>query len=141
MGKTEDRPPCAERRRLIGWLGAAGLVPLLAGCGGRDEEAAPAAVSVDRARLEREGRVVVKLGGEPVEVKFDGERIEARSLVCTHVGCVVRWDSEQDRYVCPCHEGRFDADGNPVAGPPTTPLRRVALRVTETTVLIGEDDA
>jgi cytochrome b6-f complex iron-sulfur subunit len=66
---------------------------------------------------------------------FDGVR--ARSLLCTHQGCNVRWVEEQDCYVCPCHDGRFDAQGRPVYGPPREPLRDLDVTVTETEVIVG----
>ena len=42
----------------------------------------------------------------------------ALSSVCPHLGCQVHWESQNDRFFCPCHNGAFDADGNPIAGPP-----------------------
>ena len=63
--------------------------------------------------------VVIKLGDEIRA--FDGE--------CTHLGCIVQWDSESRMLKCPCHEGVFDDLGNPVAGPVNVPLRRVEFTV------------
>jgi len=44
------------------------------------------------------------------------------SSICTHLGCAVRWQGETKTFECPCHSARFDADGRPIAGPPTEPL-------------------
>ena len=53
----------------------------------------------------------------------------ARSLLCTHFGCRVVWEPARgQRYRCPCHQGWFDADGRPVAGPPTAAAARGAGR-------------
>lgn len=37
---------------------------------------------------------------------------------CPHLGCRVHFESQQQRFVCPCHQGIFDADGVAVSGPP-----------------------
>jgi nitrite reductase/ring-hydroxylating ferredoxin subunit len=37
---------------------------------------------------------------------------------CPHLGCRLGWKAESAEYVCPCHAGRFDARGQPLAGPP-----------------------
>jgi Rieske Fe-S protein len=41
---------------------------------------------------------------------------------CTHLGCPVSWSAAQDQFLCPCHEGVFDAQGKVVSGPPPRPL-------------------
>ncbi|MEZ4321079.1 MAG: FAD-dependent oxidoreductase [Myxococcota bacterium] len=41
---------------------------------------------------------------------------------CTHAGCPVGIDA--DGFACPCHGGRYDAEGTPVSGPPPKPLKR-----------------
>ncbi|MCG3151392.1 MAG: Cytochrome b6-f complex iron-sulfur subunit [bacterium] len=53
--------------------------------------------------------------------KHDGE-VEVLSAVCTHLGCQVQWEAEQDRFFCPCHHGTFDASGARTSGPPPKPL-------------------
>lgn len=42
----------------------------------------------------------------------------ALSSVCPHLGCQVHWEPQNDRFFCPCHNGAFDRQGAPIAGPP-----------------------
>jgi nitrite reductase/ring-hydroxylating ferredoxin subunit len=42
----------------------------------------------------------------------------ALSSTCPHLGCQVRWEGQNDRYFCPCHNGTFDASGKATGGPP-----------------------
>ena len=44
----------------------------------------------------------------------------ALSSVCPHLGCRVHWESQNDRFFCPCHNGAFDVSGKAIAGPPKT---------------------
>jgi Rieske Fe-S protein len=61
--------------------------------------------------------------------------LEAYSQKCTHLGCVVFWEAENQELVCPCHEGVFDArDGRPIAGPPERPLPKIELEIRDDTV-------
>ena len=41
--------------------------------------------------------------------------VYAISTVCTHLGCIVR--AETDGFECPCHGSRYDADGEVTRGP------------------------
>jgi Rieske Fe-S protein len=42
----------------------------------------------------------------------------ALSSVCPHLGCQVHWESQNDRFFCPCHNGTFDRTGKATGGPP-----------------------
>lgn len=42
----------------------------------------------------------------------------ALSSVCPHLGCKVHWESANNRFFCPCHNGVFNKDGIAVSGPP-----------------------
>ena len=42
----------------------------------------------------------------------------ALSSTCPHLGCQVHWESQNDRFFCPCHNGVFDPSGKAVSGPP-----------------------
>ncbi len=56
----------------------------------------------------------------------------ALSSVCPHLGCAVHWESQNDRFFCPCHNGAFDATGKATEGPPAAAhqsLKRFPLKV------------
>lgn len=62
----------------------------------------------------------------------DAESFIALSSVCPHLGCAVHWESQNDRFFCPCHNGAFDALGKPTEGPPAQAnqeLTRFPLKV------------
>ncbi|HND56776.1 MAG TPA: Rieske 2Fe-2S domain-containing protein, partial [Pirellulaceae bacterium] len=42
----------------------------------------------------------------------------ALSSVCPHLGCRVHWESVNNRFFCPCHNGEFDPEGRATGGPP-----------------------
>ena len=52
----------------------------------------------------------------------DGDKLTIFSSTCTHLSCNVIWMEEEKVFECPCHAGRFDKSGQPIAGPPTKPL-------------------
>jgi menaquinol-cytochrome c reductase iron-sulfur subunit len=54
----------------------------------------------------------------------------AFSVHCTHLGCPVNWVAGGEIFLCPCHGGVFNAEGEPVGGPPSYPLQRHDVRVT-----------
>jgi cytochrome b6-f complex iron-sulfur subunit len=56
--------------------------------------------------------------GQTINVVHGPDGFLALSDVCPHLGCKVHWDSGNAEFICPCHDGHFDADGNPTSGPP-----------------------
>ena len=61
----------------------------------------------------------------------DGRRYTALSNICTHLGCRVRWISEDEQFHSPCHHGIFDKGGYVVSGPPPRPLDEFETKIEE----------
>jgi len=70
-------------------------------------------------------------GADPAILLRVGDReVVAFSQKCTHLGCVVYFQPDEDRWHCPCHEGNFDTvTGDVISGPPTRPLGRIDVEI------------
>lgn len=51
------------------------------------------------------------------------------SPICSHLGCSVRWEGNQNKFICPCHSGSFTADGDRIAGPPPRSMDTLESKV------------
>jgi len=58
------------------------------------------------------------------------------SSTCTHLACNVIWRKETRTFECPCHSGRFDAEGKPISGPPTKPLSVLEHKLEDGNLLV-----
>jgi len=46
---------------------------------------------------------------------------------CTHNGCSLGYNSSSNNFVCPCHSGTFDINGNVTGGPPPAPIKKYTV--------------
>jgi cytochrome b6-f complex iron-sulfur subunit len=49
--------------------------------------------------------------------------------VCTHLGCLPRWETTNNRFACPCHGSKFAGDGAYIEGPAPRALDRFSTTV------------
>ncbi|MGQ0641573.1 MAG: FAD-dependent oxidoreductase [Gemmatimonadaceae bacterium] len=92
---------------------------------------------LDRLRKDRSSGIenvprgdgkVIQVDGKPVAVHRteSGEVIKV-SAVCTHLGCLVRWNKAEQTWDCPCHGSRFTPHGLVLGGPAEDPLGPIPL--------------
>jgi glycine/D-amino acid oxidase-like deaminating enzyme/nitrite reductase/ring-hydroxylating ferredoxin subunit len=70
---------------------------------------------------------ILRRGLTKVAVHRDDEgALHERSAICAHLGCVVRWNSFEKSWDCPCHGSRYHReDGHVVNGPAISGLGEV----------------
>lgn len=74
------------------------------------------------------GKKVILSGSALLIIRLPNE-YKAYSAICTHLGCIVDWDDQKQKIICPCHAGIFDTNGSVVAGPPPRPLPSYLVKV------------
>ena len=79
-------------------------------------------------RLQPGEGTIVREGAKLYAVhRDDAGELHVLSARCTHMGCIVGWNSADRAWECPCHGSRFAGDGSLVQGPATADLPRRSL--------------
>ena len=145
-----------DRRKLLSWFGLSWLVSILPssliGCSDNSSPntntaaSAPAATTVAAApsgnvinmgtvaQLEQDKQLVSNKI-RVVRDSNDNNKLIAVSMICTHKQCDVKWKSS--KYVCPCHDAEFAADGKVLAGPADKPLPTYVAKIENGKVLVS----
>ncbi len=134
--KTADSSPRGERRTFIKWSWSLGMVAAITAAYGTLAAfmarflypARPTSrgwqMVIDLAGVQNGESLIYRLpNGSPVNITRVGEEgatedFLALSSTCPHLGCQVHWESQNNRFFCPCHNGVFSPDGVGIGGPP-----------------------
>ncbi len=69
-------------------------------------------------------------GNIPAYVRCSAQgELTVFAINCAHLGCPVRWFSESQLFMCPCHGGVYYADGSRASGPPERGLFTYELKI------------
>jgi cytochrome b6-f complex iron-sulfur subunit len=60
---------------------------------------------------------------------LEDNRFIALSRTCTHLGCAISWDEDQQKFVCPCHGSTFNRGGVVLTAPALRPLDYYPVRI------------
>jgi Rieske Fe-S protein len=55
-------------------------------------------------------------------VRMEDGGFLAVSGICTHLGCAIRWEADENKFLCPCHSSSFDITGGVISPPATKAL-------------------
>ena len=56
-------------------------------------------------------------------------------MVCTHLGCLYKWEPSNNRFECPCHGSKFSREGFYIEGPAARSLDQFIVEVEENGVV------
>ncbi len=59
---------------------------------------------------------------------------------CTHLGCTVNWEPNQNRFFCPCHASAFDIHGDVQNPPAPRALDTFAVTIENGEVIVNTAD-
>lgn len=74
--------------------------------------------------------------GRAVALFRGSDGVHAISLICTHLGCVLR--PKADGFECPCHGSEFAADGQVTKGPAPQPLPWLEVSISGESCYVDE---
>ncbi len=135
-----------ERRKFLGiLLGAIGAIiagafawPLVRFLSPNNKGGAAQQVKIPKQKVTVGGAHFFSYQGRPaVLLEPEPGQYVALSAVCTHLGCIVKWVSDSQEFLCPCHGGRFSPAGQVLGGPPPKPLTTYAVKLDGETILVG----
>ena len=69
-------------------------------------------------------------------VRTGESEVLAIDSTCTHLGCRVSWDVDEQLIKCPCHGGVYDRTGMVKSGPPPAALARLTTKVEGDQILV-----
>ena len=75
-----------------------------------------------RAVKRGQGKIIERSGNKVAAFRDESGATILRSAICTHMGCVVAWNTAERTWDCPCHGSRFKPNGDVISGPAEAPL-------------------
>ena len=122
------------------------IPPKAAGSGGgtaAKDELGNAVTATGWLSSHKEGdrSLVQGLKGDPTYLIVEGEDAIGSygiNAICTHLGCVVPWNTAANKFMCPCHGSQYDATGKVVRGPAPLSLALAHVSVDNDNVFVSQ---
>lgn len=73
-----------------------------------------------------DGAIISKGTTKIAAYRDENGKLYQRSAVCVHLGCIVRFNSLEKTWDCPCHGSRYGVDGHPINAPAFTGLKELS---------------
>lgn len=79
---------------------------------------------------------LIVMPAQKIYVMHAEDGFVAMSAVCTHLGCMTRYEEANKRLVCPCHGSVFSTSGVVSEGPAPKPLQRMHLELKDGQLIV-----
>jgi cytochrome b6-f complex iron-sulfur subunit len=92
------------------------------------------------AELDKAGQIFQEkssLGAILVIGTSKSKNLIAVNPTCTHLGCKVDWEVEENIFLCPCHASEFTANGKVQNGPAKKALSTYKTKIEGNKVMVG----
>ncbi|HVM89687.1 MAG TPA: Rieske 2Fe-2S domain-containing protein [Puia sp.] len=80
------------------------------------------------------GSAKINSGGDIIVIRTATGNVSASfialTLICTHMGCTVNYDSSSESFKCPCHGSEYNIKGQVTQGPAPSPLKTYSVTIT-----------
>lgn len=81
---------------------------------------------IERIHGEKGEGAIIRRGMSKLAVYRDEHgKLHERSAVCSHLGCIVSWNSLEKTWDCPCNGSSYDRYGRVIIGPANSDLEGV----------------
>jgi cytochrome b6-f complex iron-sulfur subunit len=91
-------------------------------------------------QLEQTGQILNEelASGKVLVIKApaNSEKLIAINPTCPHAGCTVTWESDRQKFLCPCHNSEFSSEGEVLKGVAIEPLGKYEVRVEGGSILV-----
>ena len=139
----ETKPPAVSRRNFVAVAGLAACSIATGGAGvvfvdflkPRVLFEPPTTFSAGPPDAIAVGSLVTNVEQRAYVIRL-AEGFRALSAVCTHLGCITRFQPDRNIIACPCHGSQFTLAGDVVAGPAPRPLRWLQMSLSDKGELI-----
>ncbi|XP_076899235.1 cytochrome b6-f complex iron-sulfur subunit, chloroplastic-like [Bidens hawaiensis] len=152
-----DGVPAIERRKLIqlllfGAVGlpAAGMVapysdffpPSIGGIVVAKDEDGNFVIASEWAKVHGPGdrTLTQRLKGDPTYLMVENNTSLATygiNAVCTHLGCIVPWNTVKKKFICPCHGSQYNNEGTVIKGPAHLPMELASVDIEDDKVVFS----
>lgn len=112
-------------RKALLVLGVGSIYPVSHYLRGKENQLAAARIASSEMPLHLNWQ---RLGQTRFWLRQANDGVEAMWASCTHLGCEVSFDPQQDQWHCPCHGSLYNREGQPVQGPAVSPLVRADVK-------------
>lgn len=127
-----------KRREILKWIFAGGAAGVFGYMGLKIVAyflpRPPKKVFVKAEELPPAGTLKVK--EEFFMVRSSDGHLRILSRRCPHLGCTVNYSSEEDLFICPCHQSRFALTGAYLSGPAKKDLVKIKWEKVEGGIIL-----